>query len=58
MSSFYELRVVHHPEAAKVVFIADKALVQRQVRADGILDGRRCAEDVRRRDKKEKGKEG
>jgi hypothetical protein len=47
MSSFYELGVVHHPEAAKVVLIADKALVQGQVRADGILqDG---PQGVRRR---------
>ena len=37
MSSFDKLGVVHHPEAAKVVFVADKALVQRQVRADRVL---------------------
>ena len=50
MSSFNELRVVHHPEAAKVVLIADKALVQGQVRADGILaEGRTKKTKVRRR---------
>ena len=57
MSSFYELGVVHHPEAAKVVLIADKALVHGQVGADGILhvaDRRRsaqkeCAEEIKRK---------
>ena len=41
MSSFYELGIVHHPEAAKVVLITDKALVQGQVGADGILQDAR-----------------
>ena len=41
MAPFYELRVIHHPETSKVVFIADKALVQRQVRADCVLQGAR-----------------
>ena len=37
MSSFYEFRVVHHPETSKVVFIPDKAFVQGKVGADGVL---------------------
>ena len=39
MSSFYEFRIVHHPEASKVVLVTDKALVQGQVCADGVLAG-------------------
>ena len=33
----HELCVVDHPEGAKVVLVADEALVQRQVRADRVL---------------------
>jgi hypothetical protein len=50
MSSFNKLGVVHHPEAAKVVLIADKALVQGQVRADGILQSH--AEDKKKRERR------
>ena len=35
--SLNELRVVNHPETAEVVLVADKALVQGEVGADGVL---------------------
>lgn len=38
MASLHKLCVVYHPERAKVVLIAHKALVQREVGADRILD--------------------
>ena len=38
-----ELRVVNHPEAAEVVLVAHEAFVQRQVRANGILQVRAAA---------------
>ena len=37
MSPLDELRVVHHPEAAEVVLVPDETLVQRQIRADCVL---------------------
>lgn len=37
MAALDKLRVVHHPERAKVIFVPHKALVQRQVRAYRIL---------------------
>ena len=39
MPPLHELRVVDHPEGAEVVFVADEALVQRQVGADRVLCG-------------------
>lgn len=37
MAALDKLRIVHHPEWAKVVFVAHKALVQWQIGADRIL---------------------
>ena len=37
MPALDELRVVHHPEAAEIVLVAHEAFVQREVRANGIL---------------------
>lgn len=34
-----ELVIVHHPKRAEIVFVPDEALVQRQVRPDGVLEG-------------------
>ena len=37
MPSLYKLGVVDHPKAAEVVLVADETLVQRQIRADCVL---------------------
>ncbi len=37
VSPLHELRVVHHPEGAEVVLVADETLVQWQVGADRVL---------------------
>ena len=38
MTPLHELCVVDHPEGAEVVLVPHEALVQRQVRADRVLD--------------------
>ena len=43
MPALDELRVVHHPEAAEIVLVAHEAFVQREVRANGILQVRAAA---------------
>ena len=35
--SLYKLGIVDHPKAAEVVLVADETLVQRQIRADCVL---------------------
>ena len=37
MPSFYKLGIVDHPKAAEVVLVPDETLVQRQIRADCVL---------------------
>ena len=53
---FYKLGIVDHPKAAEVILVAHETLVQRQIRADCVLqmssDGGRC------RTGKEREKEG
>ena len=39
MSPLDELRVVHHPEAAEVILVSHKTLVERQIGANGVLQG-------------------
>ena len=39
MPPLHELFIINSPKGAKVVLDADEALVQRQVRADGVLVG-------------------
>ena len=39
MSPFYKLGVVNHPEAAEVILVSHKTLVERQIGANGVLQG-------------------
>ena len=39
MSPFYKLGVVNHPEAAEVILVSHKTLVEWQVGANGVLQG-------------------
>ena len=48
MTTLNEFRIVHHPKTAEVIFVAHKALVQRQIRANGVLQGETGKEEERR----------
>jgi hypothetical protein len=50
VTPLHKLCVVDHPERAKVILVAYKALVQREVGADGILDTQQQDEKSEKRE--------
>ena len=54
VAALYKLRIVHHPKASEVIFVAHEALVQGQVGANCVLQ----REQTKGATGKERGKEG